>query len=70
MSEMRLGIKKSEQHKLTISLAQLNCKKIEVTDLEKGISTTYNSMGEAARVLNIPCKSISYNLNSIKKKAL
>jgi hypothetical protein len=40
---------------------QPNAIKIEVTDLELDTKTTYNSMGEAARALNIKiCRISSY----------
>jgi hypothetical protein len=45
-----------------------NSLKIEVTDLELDTKTTYNSMGEAAKALNINICRISdyFNRNQIK----
>jgi hypothetical protein len=45
-----------------------NSKKIEVTDLELDTKTTYNSINEAARALNLPLSSISkyFTRNQIK----
>jgi Fic family protein len=38
--------------------------KIEVFDLQENTTTTYNSLSEAARALNIPRSSIRKNLQS------
>ena len=46
MSEAKKGNTNSKNHP--------NSQKIEVTDLQEKIITTYNSMGEAARALNLP----------------
>ena len=47
---------------------QSSCQKIEVTDLQTGISTSYNSMSEAARALNFPLSGISmYFIRNQKK---
>jgi hypothetical protein len=54
MSNARKGIPKSEQHKLAITLAQPNSQKILVIDLEENTTTSYNSIREAARTLDIP----------------
>lgn len=53
-----LGYKHTEETRLKMignsnSKIQPNAIKIEVTDLELDTKTTYNSMGEAARALNI-----------------
>jgi hypothetical protein len=47
---------------------QPNAVKIEVLDLETNLTTTYDTIGEAARALNISQSSISYNLKSKKQK--
>jgi hypothetical protein len=47
-----------------------NSIKIQVTDLELNTSTIYNSMGEAARALNIDVRIIStyFKQNQYQKK--
>jgi hypothetical protein len=52
------GIPRSEEHKEKISLGNPNCKKIEVNYLESNTSTIYNSMGEAAKSLNLSSHKI------------
>ena len=45
-----------------------NSIKIQVTDLELNTSTIYNSMGEAARALNIDVRIISRYFSNNQKK--
>lgn len=52
MSAKKLGIPKSEEHKLKISLSQPNRKSIIVTNLETNVSIEYASIREAAREMN------------------
>lgn len=68
MSEIKLGIKQSEEHKKNRSLAQPNCIKIEVLDLETNITTPYLSISAVARALNTRPSSIHTNLNSKRQK--
>jgi hypothetical protein len=68
MSTLKLGIMKSEQHKLSLSHSNPNNIKIQVTDLETNVSTTYHSIHTAARALNIPQSRISmYFIRNQKK---
>ncbi len=69
------GIQKSDEHKAKISASMNayqasnpNCIKIEVTDIELNTKTTYNSIHEAARALNINHCVISayFRRNQIK----
>jgi group I intron endonuclease len=71
------GISLSEERKAKISASMMgknssknqpSSLKLEVTDLEKNISTIFNSISEAARALKIAQPSISYNLKSKKQK--
>lgn len=48
----KLGIKQSEGHTLNRSLSNPNSIKIEVLDLQTGISTIYNSISAAGKALN------------------
>lgn len=48
-----LGWKQSEEWKVQNIIGQPNRMKITVTDLHTNISTTYDSMGLAARALGI-----------------
>ncbi len=68
MSALKLGIKKSEQHKLSMSHSNPNKITIEVTDLETNISTTYHSIHAAARHLGFRQSIISmyFKRNQIK----
>jgi hypothetical protein len=71
-----LGYKHTEESKAKISKAlkghkggfQPRSQKIEVTDIELNTSTIYNSIGAAARALNITQSRISlyFNRNQIK----
>jgi hypothetical protein len=68
-----LGFKHLSETKTRISASrlnnpQLNCKRIEVTDLQTGIHTIYNSINLAGLALNIPHSSIIYNIKSKKLK--
>ena len=47
------GSKLSDKTKQKISNAMPNSIKIEVTDLQEKTTTSYNSINEAARALNI-----------------
>jgi group I intron endonuclease len=58
MSAAHKGKIHSEEHKEKISLAHPKCKKIEVNSLELNTSTIYNSMGEAAKSLNLSSHKI------------
>jgi len=49
---------------------QPSSQKIEVTDLQTGISTSYISMSEAARALNFPLSGISMYFIRNQKKTL
>ena len=68
ISAVRKGISLSEEHKANISASQMgnsygknqpSSQKIEVTDLQTGISTSYNSINEAARALDINPRCIT-----------
>jgi group I intron endonuclease len=66
ISAYQMGRKKSLEDKANISASMMgnnngknSSLKIEVTDLELGTKTLYNSMGEAARALNIAACRIS-----------
>jgi hypothetical protein len=52
----------------TNSKNQPSSQKIQVTDLETGISTVYNSIRETARALNIFHNSINKNMKSKSQK--
>lgn len=77
VSAALLGIQLSEKTKAKLSASKIgkyNGKNqphaiiIEVKDLETNTTTTYNSIGEAARALNIARSRISmyFNRNQIK----
>jgi F-type H+-transporting ATPase subunit a len=51
---------KSEEHKLKLTLAQPNCIKIKVTDLETNITTEYDSVKQAARALDLSSPNTIY----------
>jgi len=51
-----------------IATTQPNFQKIEVTDLEIGTTTSYNSMREAAKALEIDVSIISQYFNKNRKK--
>jgi NUMOD3 motif len=58
-----------------ISAARLNnpqaiCKQIEVTDIQTGISTVYNSINLAGKALNVAYKSIICNINAKNKNLI
>jgi len=55
----RLGKTHSEETKVRISDAMPNSIKIEVVDIKKNITTSYDSIREAARALNISKSVIS-----------
>ncbi len=57
MSEAHKGKTQSKETKGKISLSRTDNIKVEVTDLETKITTTFHSMGAATSALNIP-KSI------------
>jgi len=62
ISKMRENFKgrlKTEQHKLSLSLADPNSVSIVVTDLVENKTTIYHSMGAAAKDLDISISSIS-----------
>lgn len=58
----------SEETKARLSLSRSDNIKVSVTDLETNISTTYNSLGAAARALNILQSSITIYFNRSQKK--
>jgi len=67
------GLKVSNETRAKISAARLKnpqaiCKRIQVTDLQTGISTVYNSINLAGKALNIPHTSILNNIKSKKQK--
>lgn len=67
------GLKISNETRAKISAARLKnpqaiCKQIEVTDLQTGISTVYNSINLAGKTLNVSHSSIINNINSKKQK--
>jgi DNA-binding transcriptional regulator YhcF (GntR family) len=53
MRSTQMGSKKSEATRAKLSSSQPNSLQIEVTDLELNTKTTYPSIREAARALNI-----------------
>ena len=56
-------------YKLKSSLSKSsNSQQIEVTDIKNNITNSYDSISEAARVLNINKSSIRTNLKSNSKK--
>jgi group I intron endonuclease len=65
-------VKISVSMKGNYSMNRPTAQKIEVTDLQTGISISYNSMGQAAKALNILPSSISsyfaYNQKTPFKK--
>jgi len=65
-----VGIPKSEEHKVAISLSMSNSIKIEVLYLETDTKTIYNSMHETARALNISQSRISNYFNRSQIKPL
>lgn len=64
----KLGISKSEEHKLNLSLADPNIVGIEVTDLTINKVTIYHSMRAAARALGINMSNINNYLKRKQKK--
>jgi len=68
MSAVALGRQISEEHKEKISLSMPNRIKIEVLDLETNINTSYDSMGAAARALNISISCINKDFKRNQKK--
>jgi group I intron endonuclease len=58
MSDVHKGKTHSEETKNKILLSMPNSSKIEVFDLQEKTTTIYNSMGEAARALDIRWESI------------
>ena len=68
-----LGFKHTLETLEKISKSRLNnpqktCKKLEVTDVQTGVKTTYNSVNLAGLALNIGHSSIIYSLTSKKLK--
>jgi hypothetical protein len=63
-----VGIPKSVEHKIAISLSMPNSIKIKALDLKTNTETIYNSMGETARVLNISPSRITryFSRNQVK----
>lgn len=63
-----VGIPKSVEHKIAISLSMPNSIKIKALDLKTNTETIYNSMGETARGLNISPSRITryFSRNQIK----
>jgi hypothetical protein len=63
---------RSEETLAKMSLSLPHAKKIEVTDVTTNISTSYDSMGAAARALNISksCISRYFSRNGIKKNLI
>ena len=68
MSEKSLGVSKSEEHKLKLSLADPNSEAIIVTDLKANTVTGYNSMSAAARALGIGKASIINHFRNNQQK--
>jgi len=58
----------SDEAKRKISEAQPTSIKIEVTDIKNNITTTYNSMSEATRALNIHKSVIDNYFNRNQQK--
>jgi len=68
LSAAAKGKKFTEEHKKNLSAAQPSSKRLSVLDLETGVETTYHSIGEAARTLNLLLDSIRANMRSKNKK--
>ena len=68
MKEKSLGKVKTEQHKLNLALADPNSISASVADLIKDKTTTYPTMGMAARDLGISISSISNYFTRKQKK--
>jgi hypothetical protein len=68
LSAAAKGKKFTEEHKSNLSAAQPSSKRLSVLDLETGVETTYHSIGEAARSLNLLLDSIRANMRSKNKK--
>ena len=71
ISKMRENFKgrlKTEQHKLSLSLADPNSASIVVPDLVENNTTIYHSMGAAAKDLDISISSISNFFTRKQKK--
>jgi len=58
----------TEEHRLALSASKKNNQKVSVLDLQTGTDAIYNSINEAARLLNIPSDSIRANMRSKSKK--
>lgn len=58
------GKKFTEEHIKNLSASQPNSKKLSVLDLQTNIETTYASINEAARSLNLLENSIRGNMKS------
>lgn len=67
MARAKRGTKLSEATKLAITLSQPYAQRIEVTDLNSGIRTEYDSIKKAAKALNCSDSAMAYNLNSKKQ---
>ena len=63
-----LGFKQSEEWKVNNILGQPNCMEVIVTDLHTNISTSYDSIGLAARALGINDTVISRYFSRNQKK--
>lgn len=63
-----LGFRQSEEWKVRNIIDQPNRKKVTVTDLKTNVSTTYDSMGLAARALGIHESSIHKYFSRVQKK--
>ena len=69
MSDANKGRNHSDETRKKISDAQPTSQVIEVFDLEEKTKTTYNSIREAARALNLPNHSIiSHYIQRNQKK--
>jgi len=68
MSDAIKGKTLSDETKNKISDAQLNSQAIEVTDITNNTTTSYDSMGEVARVLNINHSVITKYFSRNQKK--
>jgi group I intron endonuclease len=68
MSAAQKGKIHSEEHKENILTSMPNRKKVEALNLETNITTTYSSIRQAARALNISHTAILKNLNSKFRK--
>jgi group I intron endonuclease len=67
MSAAKKGKTLSEETKAKMSLSRSDNKKVEVSNLDTNIFTTYNSIHEAARALNIRAQAISNYINRNQK---